>query len=320
MKAVFLEKKAGTDSLVSGEIPRPIPKGGEVLVKVFATAVTPTELQWYPTFAQSSGEPRPFPIVLSHEFSGVVESIGASANNVKVGDEVYGINDWFTNGAQAEYCVVPASALALKPKSLRHTEAAVVPISALTAWQGLLERATVERKQRVLIHGGAGGVGTFAVQLARWRGAHVTATASAANVEFVRALGADNVIDYQATRFEDVMCDVDVVFDGVGGETLERSWKVLKPDGKLITIVGEAQESADSRTRDAFMLVRADGKQLADIGRMIDAGELRVFLEAVYPLESAREAFARAEQGKMHGKIALSVVDDLDISDNPKNP
>jgi NADPH:quinone reductase-like Zn-dependent oxidoreductase len=320
MKALFLEKKAGPESLVSGEIPRPSPKAGEVLVKVFATAVTPTELEWFPTFAQSSGEPRPFPIVLSHEFSGAVDSVGASVSNVKVGDEVYGINDWFTNGAQAEYCVVPADALALKPKSLRHTEAAVVPISALTAWQGLMEKATVEHKQRVLIHGSAGGVGTFAVQLARWRGAHVTATASAGNLEFVRALGADNVIDYHATRFEDVMCDVDVVFDAVGGETLERSWKILKPGGKLITVAASAGESTNPRSREAFMLVRADGKQLADIGKRIDAGELRVFLEAVYPLDNAREAYARAEQGKMKGKIALSVVEDPNISDNPKNP
>lgn len=304
MKAVYLEKKAGADSLVAGDIPRPDPKRGQVLIKVEATAVMPTELHWDPTFNTPSGEPRPFPIVLSHEFCGVVESIGGNANGVSIGDEVYGINDWFTNGAQAEYCLAATAALTRKPKSLNYAESAVVPISALTAWQGLFERGKLERGQRVLIHGGAGSVGTFAVQLARWRGARVIATASAENLEFVRALGADQVIDYQKTRFEDVICDVDVVFDGVGGETLKRSWGVLRENGKLVTIVG-GNGDADQRTHDAFMLVRVDASQLAQIGKMIDAGELRVFVEAVYPLAEAREAYARAQQGHMRGKIAL---------------
>lgn len=307
MRAVYLQKKAGAESLVSGEIPQPKPGAGEVLVKVHATAVMPTELDWMPTFSQPSGGPRPFPIVLSHEFSGTVEALGPNVSGFSVGDEVFGLNDWFTNGAQAEYCVAATGSLAAKPKSLNDAEASVVPISALTAWQGLFEKGKLERNQRVLIHGGAGGVGTFAVQLARWRGAHIYATASAANIEFVRALGADQVIDYRTTRFEDVICDVDVVFDGVGGETLERSWNVLKKTGKLVTIVSE--NALSQRSRDAFMLVRADGHQLGELGGMIDAGELRVFLEAVYPLNEARDAYARAQAGGMRGKISLSVVD-----------
>lgn len=321
MKAVFLEKKGGTDCLVSGEIPRPTPRSGEVLVKVHATAVMPTELDWMPTFNTPSGQPRPFPIVLSHEFSGVLDLSNGAANGLKAGDEVYGVNDWFANGAQAEYCVVSPKVLALKPKSLNHAEAAVVPISALTAWQALFEKGQLERKQRVLIHGAAGGVGTFAVQLARWRGAHVTATASSGNIDFVRALGADVIIDYHKIRFEDVVCDLDVILDAVGGETLERSWKVLKSTGKLITVASETEYTPLSqRSRDAFMLVRADGTQLAEIGHMIDAGELRVFLEGVYPLEQAKDAYARAQQGKMRGKIALNILQDTMVSENPKNP
>jgi len=317
MKAIYLEKKAGADALVTGDIPRPKPGAGEVLIKVHATAVMPTELSWEPTFNTSSGQPRPFPIVLSHEFSGVVES---AEGEFKVGDEVYGLNDWFANGAQAEYCVASAKLLAPKPKTLRHTEAAVVPISALTAWQGLFEKGGLERKQRVLIHGASGAVGTFAVQLARWRGAHVTATASATNLDFVRALGADVVIDYHTTRFEDVVCDMDVIFDTVGGETLERSWKILESTGKMISIVGETTSAPLSqRSRDAFMLVRADAQQLAEIAKMIDAGQLRVFVAAVYPLEETKAAFARAERGKMQGKIALSIADDSLVSLNPKN-
>jgi NADPH:quinone reductase-like Zn-dependent oxidoreductase len=309
MKAMYLENKAGGESLVSGEIPRPSPKAGEVLVRVHATAVTPTELQWFPTFNNQSGEPRPFPIVLSHEFSGTVELLGPDVNDVELGAAVYGLNDWFANGAQAEYCLAPATALAPKPRSLNHVQAAVVPISALTAWQGLFTRANLQKRQRVLIHGAAGGVGVFAVQLARWRGAYVIATVSSSNLEFVRALGADQVIDYRTTRFEDVVCDVDVVFDGVGGETLERSWRLLRPGGRAVTIASQSEGTADQRAHDAFMLVQADGSQLTEITRLIDAGELRVFVAEVFPLTDAVEAYARALQGKMRGKVALRVVD-----------
>jgi NADPH:quinone reductase-like Zn-dependent oxidoreductase len=307
MKAMYLEHKTGTESLLEGQISRPAPKAGEVLVKVHATAVTPTELQWFPTFNKQSGEPRSFPIVLSHEFSGTVESLGPDVKDWEVGADVYGLNDWFVNGAQAEYCVAPAKALARKPSSLDHVHAAVVPISALTAWQGLFKRAGLRKGQRVLIHGAAGAVGVFAVQLARWRGAYVIATASSSNLEFVRGLGADQVIDYRTTRFEDVMCDVDVVFDTVGGETLERSWCLLRPGGKVVTIAAQNEGSADQRIRDAFLLVEADGSELAEIARLIDAGVLRAFVAEIFPLSEAVEAYARALQGKMRGKVALRV-------------
>jgi NADPH:quinone reductase-like Zn-dependent oxidoreductase len=149
----------------------------------------------------------------------------------------------------------------------------------------------------------------FAVQLARWRGARVIATASAANLEFVRALGADQVIDYRKTRFEDVICDVDVVFDPVGGETLDRSWKVLQPGGTVVTVATSSGQSTDPRVHDAFMIVRADGSQLEQIARRIDAGELRVYLEQTFTLDEARQAYARAGQGGMRGKVALRVIE-----------
>jgi NADPH:quinone reductase-like Zn-dependent oxidoreductase len=308
VKAVYLNAKAGPDALILGEIQQPRPKEGEVLVRVHATAIMPAEVQWSPTFTLQSGESRPFPIVLSHEFSGVIESVGAGVNGIEPREAVYGLNDWFTNGAQAEYCVVAATALARKPKKLDHVESAIVPISALTAWQGLFERAKLERDQRVLIHGAAGGVGTFAVQLARWRGAHVTATASSANLDFVHSLGANEVLDYRNTRFEDVVKDVDVVFDGVGGDTLNRSWRVLKAGGKLVTIASQSIGASEQRNREAFLLVRADGSQLVRIANMIDAGKLRVFVARVFPLTKAREAYACAQQGGLRGKIALRVA------------
>jgi len=309
MKAIYLEKKGGAESLVSGEIQQPHPDENQVLVKVHATAIMRTEVQWTPTFQTQSVAARPFPIVLGHEFSGVIESVGRDVRDFRIGDEVYGLNDWFVNGAQAEYCVASASAVARKPKSLSHIQAAVVPISALTAWQGLFEKTNLQRGERGLIHGSAGGVGMFAVQMARWRGGRVVATASVGNLDFVRSLGADQVIDYRKNRFEDLICDVDVVFDPVGGETLERSWRVLRPGARVVTVATASGQSCDQRVRDAFMIVRADGSQLAQIAWMIDAGELRVFLEQSFPLAQAREAYARAEQGRMRGKVALSVIE-----------
>jgi len=309
MRAVYLKSRAGTEALVAGEIPRPKPQAGEVLVKVRATAVMPTELQWFTTFNLPFGEPRPFPIVLSHEFSGVVESVGAKVNGFNVGDEVFGLNDWFINGAQAEFCVVKATGLARKPKSLVHVQAAVVPISALTAWQGLFNKGKLERGQRILIHGAAGGVGSFAVQLAHWRGAHVIASASSGNLGFARFLGADEVIDYRTIRFEEVVKDVDVVFDCVGGETLERSWGVLAKGGRVVTVATQSAGIADQRARDAFMLVRADGSQLAEIANLIDDGELQVFVGTIFPLAAARVAYARARSGLRRGKVALRVAE-----------
>src|SRR5262245_8931630 len=309
MKAIYLESQAGVEGLVAGEIPRPQPKEGEVLVKVRATSVTPSELGWFTTFNLPFGEPRPFPIVLSHEFSGVIASVGSKVTGFSIGDEVFGLNDWFSNGAQAEYCVAKATGLARKPQSLFHVESAVIPLAALTAWQGLFQTAKLERGQRVLVHGAAGGVGSFAVQLAHWRGARVIAPISSGNFEFVRLLGADELIDYRTTRFEEVIKQVDVVFDTVGGETLERSWPVLKPGGRLVTVATERNGAAEPRVRDAFMRVQPDGRQLAEIGRMIDQGEIKANVGPIFPLTAAKLAYARARHGLRRGKIVLRVTE-----------
>jgi NADPH:quinone reductase-like Zn-dependent oxidoreductase len=306
MKAAYLTERTGPEGLTLGEVPSPQPGQGEVLVEVHATASTPTEFSWFPTFKTRDGAPRAFPIILSHEFSGVVKVANDAAGGLKVGDEVYGMNDWFANGAQAEFCVAPASAVAPKPSVLGHTEAAAVPISALTAWQGLFDRCNLRAGERVLIHGGAGGVGLFAVQLAHWRGAYVLATASTPNLNFVRSLGADEVIDYKTAPFEKAAQDIDVVFDAVGGETLERSWNVLRPGGRVVTIASQS-ESATGRTRDAFFIVEPNQKQLLEIGRLLDAGVIRTYVEAVFPLAETREAYARAQRGGMHGKVVLKV-------------
>jgi NADPH:quinone reductase-like Zn-dependent oxidoreductase len=307
MKAVLLNKQGGYKELEHGNVLKPRAGNGEVLIQVHATAIMPTEFNWVPTFKTKDGKARPFPIILCHEFSGAVAEVGGGVTGWKVGDAVYGMNDWFVNGALEEYCIAPATALAFKPATLKDTLAAAVPISALTAWQGLFDHGQLAARQRVLIHGGAGGVGTFAVQLAHQHGAHVIATASARNLDFVRELGADEVIDYKAARFEELARDIDVVFDAVGGETLARSWGVLRPGGRMVTVATQNETESDERTRAAFFIVEPSGTQLAEIARLVDADKIRVFVEAVFPLIQARDAYARAARGNMRGKVVIQI-------------
>ena len=306
MKASYLRARGGPEAFVYGDAQQPRPGESEVLVRVHAAGVIRTELSWVPTWTTRTGEPRELPVIPGHEFSGEIAAAGPGVADAVVGDPVYGFNDWYRNGASAEYCVARVADIAGKPAGVDHVHAAATPISALTAWQGLVERAGLAAGQRVLIHGAAGGVGTFAVQLARWRGGRVAATASAANLDFVRSLGAEEVIDYRAQRFEDVVEPVDAVFDTVGGETLERSWTVLKPGGKLVTVAASEEQTTDERIRAAFFIVEPSRTQLAEIARLIDGGALRPVVGAVFPLAEARRAY---RDKPVRGKVVLSVVD-----------
>jgi NADPH:quinone reductase-like Zn-dependent oxidoreductase len=235
-----------------------------------------------------------------------VAALGEGVTAVGVGEAVYGINDWFGDGAQAEFCLARPAGIARKSASVDHAHAAVTPISALTTWQGLFERARLAAGQLVLIHGAAGGVGVFAVQLARRRGARVTATAAAGNLDFVRGLGADDVIDYRAERFEERVRGVDVVFDTVGGDTLRRSWDVLRPGGRLVTIAASEEESQDERIRAAFFIVEPRQAELEEVARLIDAGEVRPVVGAEFPLADALLAYRHKPA---RGKVALRVGD-----------
>jgi len=306
MKAIRLHQVGGSESLRYEEAPKPSPTDNQVLVRVYAAAITPTEFAWYPTFHTPEGGNRPFPIILGHEFSGVVEAMGPTCTGVRNGDSVYGLNDWFMDGAQAEYCLTVPANIAPKPATLDHTRAAAVPISALTAWQALIERAQLSQGQRVLVHGAAGGVGSFAVQLARYKKAHVIATASAANTDFVTALGADEVIDYRTTPFETVVRDVDVVIDTVGGDTRHRSWGVLKKGGQLVTVAADAEGLNDPRARDAFFIVEPNREQLIEISRLIDTGILRPIVGDVFSMDDVRQAYER-KPGR--GKNVLRVAE-----------
>jgi NADPH:quinone reductase-like Zn-dependent oxidoreductase len=306
MKALRLHGP-GPESLLYEDAPRPSAGAGEVLIRVHAAAVTPTEPLWEPTWKMSNGEPRPQPVILGHEFSGVVADVGPGLD-VAVGDEVYGLNDWYRDGAQAEYCVARAEDLAPRPRSVDHVHAAATPISGLTAWQAFFERARLEAGERVLIHAGAGAVGTFAVQLARWHGARVIATAATPNVDFVRDLGAHDVVDYTRTRFEEVARDVDVVLDTVGGETLARSWGVVRAGGRVVTIATSSEGATDPRVREAFFIVRADRGQLGELARLIEAGVLRPVVARVLPLAEAHAAYTARPRGSTRGKTVLRVA------------
>jgi NADPH:quinone reductase-like Zn-dependent oxidoreductase len=235
----------------------------------------------------------------------VISALGAAVSGFSTGDEVFGLNDWFADGATAEYCVADVSGIAPKPASLTHVQAAAVPIGALTAWQGL-DRARLQASERILVQGGAGAVGVFVVQMARLRGAHVIATASARNLELVRGLGAEDTIDYASEKFEDQVQDLDVVFDCVGGHTLRRSWSVLKPDGRMVTIASDSEAAEDPRIKEAFFIVEPNSQQLAEIGKLLDLGKLRVFVDAEVPLSGAAAAYARKiETRRGYGKAVV---------------
>jgi NADPH:quinone reductase-like Zn-dependent oxidoreductase len=306
MKAIRLNQIGGPESLRCEDAPIPGPNDNQVLVRVHATAITPTEFSWYPTFHTPEGGPRPFPIILGHEFSGVVEAIGPACTGVQVGDSVYGLSDWFIDGAQADYCLTIPANIAPKPGTLDHAQAAAVPISALTAWQALIDRAQLSEGHRVLVHGAAGGVGSFAVQLAHHNNAHVLATASKVNADFVTALGADEVIDYRTTPFETVVRDVDVVLDTVGGDTRDRSWGTLRKGGRLVTIAADAERLTQPRVRDAFFIVEPNRVQLIEIARLIDAGVIRPIVGAVFDMEHVRQAY---DQKPIRGKHVLRIAE-----------
>jgi len=305
MKALRLLTSPPQRLLVEEEMPRPQPQPDEVVVRVRAVAVTPTELLWYPTSHTRDGGPRNA-AVPCHEFSGEIAECGEDVSDFAIGQEVYGMNDWFAEGALAEYCVTRPEWIANKPPGLSHEEAATVPISALTAWQGLLERERLQPAERVLIHGGTGAVGMFAVQLAHIHGAQVITTVSASNVDFAKSLGADEALDYRNTPFENRVREIDLVFDTVGGDTLRRSWQVLKPSGRMVTVAVESESESDERVRNAFFIVEPNRMQLVEVGKLMDAGKLRTVLDRVLPVSAATETYAGTVGKRGRGKLVIS--------------
>jgi NADPH:quinone reductase-like Zn-dependent oxidoreductase len=309
MKAIRIHEKGGPETLIYEEAPRPMLMPGDALVRVYASAITKDELTRDPTYQTAEGEPRT-PSIPGHEFSGVVEELPPDTKAAKVGEEVYGLASFYRDGSAAEFIAIHADDLAAKPKTLDHVHAAAVPLAALTAWQALFSHAMLTRGQRVLIHGGAGGVGSFAVQMANWAGATVIATAAANNHDFLRQLGAHEVIDYAKVCFEDKVSDVNVVFDTIGGDTLERSYGVLRQGGTLVSIVEppSAENAKAQGIKGEFFIVEPNRTQLEEIGRLIDTGCLYAFVDTVLPLEQAPQAFEQGLKGHSRGKIVLRIA------------
>jgi NADPH:quinone reductase-like Zn-dependent oxidoreductase len=313
MSAVRAHRRGGPEQLRYETAPRPEPGPGEVLVAVRCAGITAGELGWDATWTDSpaGGGADRTPIIPSHEVSGVVAALGPDTAGFEAGQRVYGLIPFTRDGAAAEFAAVPADSIAPGPAGLDHAAAAAVPLAGLTAWQALTEHAGLAAGQRVLVHGGAGGVGTFAVQVAVALGARVAATARESDAAFVRDLGADQVIDYTHGRFEEELRDIDVVFDTVGGQTQSRSWQVLRPGGVLVGIVAPPDPDAARRhdARGMFFVVEPDRTGLDALTALIDAGRLAPRIDRVVPLDQARAAY-EALAGEHHGKIVLRVSSD----------
>ena len=308
MKAVRMHAYGGPEVVAYEDVPRPQPAAGEVLVRVRAAAVNPVDWMIRNGYGKEWWGHQ-LPLTLGCELAGVVKSVGAEVKTLKPGEAVYGYLNLGRNGAYAEFAIAKESEVAPKPAALDFVPAAAIPVGALTSWQALFDIAKLAAGQKVLIHAAAGGVGSIAVQLAKAKGAHVIGTASARNADFLRGLGIDEVIDYQTTRFEDVAREVDVVFDTLGGETQERSFKVLKKGGVLVSSVSPPPEAMSNKhsVRGAMVQVQPNAEQLREITALIDSGKIKPFVETVLPLGEVQRAHELSQSGRTRGKIVLQV-------------
>ncbi|MEP0871246.1 NADP-dependent oxidoreductase [Trichocoleus desertorum AS-A10] len=308
MKAVRIYAYGGPEVLAYEDVLVPAIAEDDVLIRVHAAAINPVDWKVREGYLQGFID-YDLPLTLGWDVSGVVEAIGKNVTTFKPGDEVYSRPDIKRDGAYAEYIAVKASEVAFKPKTVDHIHAAAVPLAGITAWHCLFEAAGLTAGQRVLIHAAAGGVGSYAVQFARWKGAHVIGTASARNQDFLFQLGADEIIDYQTTQFEDVVEPVDVVFDTVGGEVQKRSWQVVKPGGILVSVVSPPSEekAAAHQCRSAYVFIQPRADWLSEIAQLMDAGQVKPIVETVLPLSQAVEAHKLSQSGHTRGKIVLQV-------------
>jgi NADPH:quinone reductase-like Zn-dependent oxidoreductase len=332
MKAFLIDRYGKGDRLRSGEVPEPPMREDDVLVEIHAAGVNPLDSKI------RSGEfklllPYRLPLILGNEFAGVVIRVGSRVRRFKPGDEVYARPDKSRIGTFAQTIAVSEQDVAIKPSNLTMEQAASIPLVGLTAWQALVEIGQLKKGQKVLIHAGSGGVGTFAIQLAKHLGATVATTTSTANVDLVKRLGADVVIDYKTESFDEILRDYDVVLNSLDGETLAKSVRVLKPGGKLISISGPpdpafAKQLGSSRAlafvmrllsfrirRKAkrrgvaysFLFMRPSGDQLRQIGALVESGAIRPVVDRVFPFESTQEAMSYVESGRAKGKVVVKI-------------
>ena len=308
MKAVRIHDYGDSSKLVFEDAPKPSPAKGEMLVKVQAAGVNPVDWKIRAGMFRG-GLDFTMPATLGFDIAGEVAEVGEGVKKFEKGDKVFAYLALNRGGGYAEYAIVKENEAAAMPKELDFVKAAATPLTALTAWQCLFDVAKLDKGQTVLVHAGAGGVGHFAVQLAKWKGAKVIATASAANIEFVKSLGADEVVDYKSVRFEDVVKDVDVVLDTVGDDTTNRSAAVLKKGGILVSIAGDPDPAkfAERGVRVATHLVEPSGEQLARIAKLIESGGVKPHVSQELPLKDAAKAHQQSESGRTRGKIVLVV-------------
>ena len=307
MKAARVLQFGPPNVIMTDDLPRPEPGAGQLLVRVKAAGVG----NWDALIREGKVELQPLPLILGSELSGIVEATGAGVSGFKAGDEVYGATNQQFSGAYAEYALASAGMMAQKPKTLNFIEAASTPIVTVTAWQMLFDYAHATAGQTVLIHGAAGNVGAYAVQLAKQTGLHVIATAASDDLDYVRDLGAERVVDYRTERFEESLTGVDIVLDTVGGDTQQRSLQVLKPGGILVSVVSPVSETAQKRygIRAAYFYVDVTTTRLNKITELFESGKLTTDVGTVLPLEEARKAHEMLG-GAPHrrGKIVLSIA------------
>ena len=309
MKAMVIHEYGGPEVLKYEDVPRPEPKGDQILIRVIAAGVNPVDGMIRSGMFAKDGN-RAFPIILGGDVAGVVEKVGSKITKFKAGDPVFAYISLDDSGGYAQYALVTEREAALKPKSLSYVEAAAVPIVALTAWQALIDTARLSEGQTVLIHGGSGGVGTFAIQIAKARGAKVIATASTAKQDLLKELGADVAIDYTKQKFEEIAKDVDVVLDSVGKDTLAHSYGVVKKGGFIVTLVARIDQAEldNHGIRGASLSVEPNSDELAEIGKLIDEKKIKVVVSQTFPLSEARKAQEQAATGHTRGKIVLKVA------------
>src|SRR5437870_8056015 len=309
MKAIVVHEYGGPEVLKYEGRPRPEPKEDQILVRVIAAGVNPVDdASRSEKYAKFFGITLPF--IPGYDIAGVVEKTGTKITKFKAGDGVYAYLDLKDGGGYAEYAVATEVEAAAKPKSISFTEAAGVPVVALTAWQALIDKAKLRAGQTVLIHGGSGGVGSFAIQIAKARGAKVIATASTRNQDLLKQLGADVAVDYTKQKFEDVTKDVDVVLDSVGKDTLARSYGVVKKGGFIVTLVAriDQAELVKHGIHGAALSVDPNAQELAEIGKLTDQGKIKVIISQTFPLSEAKTAQEQVATGHTRGKIVLKVA------------
>ncbi len=309
MKAARIHSFGGPEVLAIEEIPQPaVSAPDDMLVRVHAAGVNPIDWLFRNGFGKDIFQHKP-PLTLGCDVAGVVEAVGTGVSRFQVGDAVYGYLNLQRNGAFAEFALAKEEELGRKPVSLDFVQAAGVPVVFLTAFQSIFDLAGLQAGQRLLVHGAAGGVGSSAVQLGKWKGAYVIGTASARNLDLVSRLGADEVIDYQSTPFEKAVSEIDVVLDTIGGDTQERSWQLLKKGGTLVTTIQPppAERAAKYGVQAKFVNAVPNGKRLESLAPLFDAGVLQVQVEAVFPLADTGKALQLSESRRARGKIVLQL-------------